>query len=65
MRDAVYVFEFKLGRGGTAEEALEQIDRKGYLLPYRADGRKLVKAGVVFDTEKRTLGEWQIRDCLP
>ena len=28
----IYVFEFKLG--GTAEEALKQIDDKGYLIPY-------------------------------
>ncbi|MDR1467825.1 MAG: ATP-binding protein [Spirochaetaceae bacterium] len=60
MRDAVYVFEFKLGKGGSAEDALKQIDEKGYLVPYSADGKKLVKAGVVFDTETRTLGEWKM-----
>jgi hypothetical protein len=59
-RDRVYVFEFKLDSGGTAEEALEQIEEKGYLLPYSAGGRRLVKVGVVFDTEKRTLGEWRV-----
>ena len=31
----IYVFEFKLN--GTAEEALKQIDEKGYLIPYQAD----------------------------
>jgi hypothetical protein len=59
-KGAVYVFEFKLEKGGTAEEALKQIDGKGYLIPYSADGRVLVKAGVVFDTDTRTLGEWQV-----
>ena len=33
----IYVFEFKLN--GTAEEALQQIEDKGYLIPYQADGR--------------------------
>jgi hypothetical protein len=61
-KDAVYVFEFKLDRAGTAEDALKQIDEKGYLVPYAADGRRLVKIGAVFDTEKRTLGEWRVRE---
>lgn len=56
--DYIYVFEFKLH--GTAEEALKQIDDKGYLLPYTVDGRRLVKVGVAFDAEKRNLGEWLI-----
>ena len=56
--DYIYVFEFKLH--GTAEEALKQIDDKGYLLPYSVDGRQLVKVGVAFDAEKRNLGEWLI-----
>lgn len=32
-KDRVYVFEFKVD--GSAEEALRQIDEKGYLIPYR------------------------------
>jgi type IV secretory pathway protease TraF len=61
-KDTVYVFEFKIDKNGTADEALKQIDDKGYLVPYTADGRKLVKAGVVFDTEKRAVGEWKIEN---
>ena len=56
--DYIYVFEFKLD--GTAEAALRQIDEKGYLLPYEADGRQLVKVGVSFDAEERNLGEWLV-----
>jgi hypothetical protein len=59
-KERVYVFEFKLDTAGTADDALKQIDDKGYLIPYTADGRKLVKVGVVFDTAKRTLGEWRV-----
>jgi hypothetical protein len=59
-KDTVYVFEFKLDTSGTAEAALKQIDDKGYLIPYSAGSRALVKAGVVFDTEARTLGEWRL-----
>jgi hypothetical protein len=56
--DAVYVFEFKLAESGSAEDALEQIDAKGYLIPFSASGKKLVKIGVEFDSEKRTVGRW-------
>ena len=52
------MFEFKLT--GTAEDALKQIDEKGYLLPYTVDGRRLVKVGVSFDAGKRNLGDWLI-----
>jgi hypothetical protein len=62
MKDRVYVFEFKLDKGGSAEDALKQIDDKGYLIPYSAGNRKLVKAGVVFDTDTRTLGDWRVCD---
>lgn len=52
----IYVFEFKLN--GTVEQALQQIDEKGYLLPYQADGREVVKVGVEFSAEKRNINRW-------
>jgi hypothetical protein len=61
--DAVYVFEFKLEDGTaqtTAEAALAQIDEKSYLIPYTAMDKKLVKVGVVFDHETRTVGSYLI-----
>lgn len=58
--DAIYVFEFKFD--GTPEEALAQIDSKQYALPYQADGRKIVKIGVNFDSATRTIGGWKIAE---
>jgi hypothetical protein len=40
---------------------LRQIDEKGYLIPYTASGKKLVKVGVNYDSTLRTIGEWIIR----
>ncbi|MDR3342959.1 MAG: ATP-binding protein [Treponema sp.] len=57
-RDRVYVFEFKLDTNSTAEDALVQIDERGYLIPYTAGDRKLVKIGVEFDPVERTIGRW-------
>lgn len=52
----IYVFEFKLN--GTAEEALQQIEDKGYLIPYQADGREVIKLGVEFNAEERNISRW-------
>ena len=54
----IYVFEFKLN--GTAEEALKQIDEKGYLIPYKTDHREIVKAGVEFSAESWNLSRWLV-----
>lgn len=56
----IYVFEFKLN--GTAEEAMKQIDEKGYLIPYKKDSRELVKIGVEFNAESRNLGRRLIEE---
>ena len=53
----IYVFEFKLD--GSIEDALQQINDKGYLLPYQIDHRKLIKVGVSFDRKERNIGEWE------
>ena len=53
MDDYVYIFEFKLD--GTAREALEQIEAKGYATPYLHDRRKVICIGVNFSSETRTV----------
>ena len=58
MPDTVYVFELKAS--GTAQEALEQIDSKGYAIPYEAGSRRVVKVGVKFDVETRVPQDWVI-----
>ena len=55
--DHVYILEFKLD--GTAAEALEQIDRQQYALPYEGDPRKLHKIGVSISSETRTVHQWE------
>jgi hypothetical protein len=58
-RERVYVFEFKLAGTGTAEDALRQITEKGYLIPWTAGAKEMVKVGAVFDPDTRTLGGWK------
>ena len=58
MPDTTYVLELKMG--GTAQEALEQINSRSYALPYKTDGRRVVKVGISFSLDTRTVGEWVI-----
>ena len=60
MPDAVFVFELKYD--GSAEEAFKQIDEKGYLIPYSADGKRLFKIGVNYDSNQRTISDWKIKE---
>lgn len=54
----IYLFELKLYQGARA--AIGQIDRKGYSERFALDSRPVVKVGITFDHEKRTLKEWCI-----
>ena len=56
--DVLYVFEFKMDENATAKEALAQINDKGYLIPYSADNRRLVKVGVTFSIKSKGIKEW-------
>ena len=51
--DYVYIFEFKLD--GSAEQALQQIQEKGYAKPYLTDPRKLYQIGINFSSETGTI----------
>ena len=51
----IYIFELKVGE--SAEAALEQVRKKGYDAPYRADGRPVWLVGLSFDRETRQLDD--------
>ena len=56
MPDAVYVMELKMR--GTAQDALEQINSKDYAIPYQADGKPIIKIGITFPKETKTVSDW-------
>ena len=59
MPDAIYVIELKIN--GTAQDALDQIEDKGYAKRYATDGRRIVKVGMGFSVEKRAMTEYIIQ----
>lgn len=58
MPNAIYVIELKVG--DSASEALQQINSKGYAAPYKNDGRQVVKVGVSFNKDTRTIDNWVV-----
>jgi hypothetical protein len=53
----IYVIELKIN--STPQVALRQLEEMNYALPYAMDGRELVKLGVNFSTETRTIDAWE------
>ena len=62
MPNTIYVMELKMN--GTAQEALDQINNKGYALPYATSGKKVVKVGIEFDPDAMTAKDWIISPNL-
>ena len=59
LKDYVYIFEFKMD--GSADEALQQIEQKGYAKPYLHDPRQVLRIGMNFSSATRTIAEWKVR----
>ena len=55
-KDYIFIFEFEFNK--SAEDALAQIDEKGYAEPYMFDGRTIMKIGVNFSSACRYIDKW-------
>ena len=55
---ALYLFELKLNK--SAEAAMKQIDLKDYASKFALSGLPIVKVGINFDPERRTIGDWKV-----
>ena len=56
----IYVLKLKVDESG--DNALAQIDSKGYAIPYEADGRTITKCGVTISSEVRNIVHWRAVD---
>ena len=55
---ALYLFELKLNM--SAQAAISQIDLKDYSSKFALSGLPIVKVGINFDPERRTIGDWKV-----
>ena len=56
----IYVFELKYNK--SADVAIQQIKQKDYAKIYVGDGRKIVKVGINFSEDRRSLENWKVED---
>ena len=56
--DYIYILELKVNQ--TAVAALQQIEEKGYALPFASDPRQLFRIGINFSTDTKLIDDWQI-----
>ena len=58
---ALYLFELKLNM--SAQAAMKQIDLKDYASKFALSCLPIVKVGINFDPERRTIGDWKVEDA--
>ena len=56
-KQALYLFELKLNK--SAQAAMDQIDLKDYASKFALSGLPIVKVGINFDPDRRTIGAWK------
>lgn len=57
-KDYVYIIEIKTD--STPDEALAQIEEKGYARPFADDPRRVFRVGVNFSTANRRIDGWKV-----
>ena len=57
----IYVIELKYD--SSPEQALRQIEEKGYARRFSVDPRQLFRIGVTFSSESRRIEGWEIVDA--
>ena len=59
-KTTLFLFELKLNK--SAEAAMKQMDLKDYKSKFANCGLPIVKVGISFDSERRTIVDWEIRN---
>lgn len=55
-----YIYIIELKYDGTPEEALRQIENKGYARKFTTDPRRVFRIGVSFSSKHRRIESWKI-----
>lgn len=58
----IYVMELKLD--GSPQEALQQIEKRGYCSQFKDDPRHLFRIGISFSKDKRNIDSWIIEETV-
>lgn len=61
LRNAVYIVEAKVD-AMTAQDAIRQIDKKGYTTRFKGSGLHIKKIGINFSSRSGTIGDWILEE---
>ena len=56
-----YVYVIELKRDQSPEVALKQIEERGYDRPFLASGKEIIRLGINFSSETRTVDGWKVK----
>jgi Holliday junction resolvase-like predicted endonuclease len=56
--NAIYIIEIKMR--GTVDDAIKQIDEKGYIDMYKKSRKIINKLAIIFDVRERNITEWKL-----
>lgn len=59
--NSIYIFKLKYNK--SAHKALQQIGLKDYAASFADDRRSIVKVGISFSENQRSIDEWEIEKC--
>lgn len=57
-RRFIYIFELKTN--GSSEKAMQQIDERGYVLPYLDEGLPIIKIAANYSSKDNNIDSWEI-----
>lgn len=60
MRNEKYLYLFELKMDRSSEAAMRQIDLKDYPSRFTQCNLPIVKVGINFDSEQRTISDWKV-----
>lgn len=55
-----YTYIFELKTDGSAKEAMQQIEDRGYALPYAHDGKQIIKIAANYSSATNNIDSWLI-----
>lgn len=57
-RRFIYIFELKTN--GSVADAMQQIEEKGYALPYIDEGLPIIKIAANYSSKENNIDSWDI-----
>lgn len=61
LRTSRYIYIFELKTDGNVDEAMRQIDNRGYAHPYSDEGRKIILIAANYSSTYNNIDEWRIK----